>query len=54
MPGTDYYNIAVRISFGTNLIVHRDPNVSFMCLFYGFDDRESLGFPVGMKLQVLN
>ena len=24
-----------------------------MCIFYGYDDRESLGFPIGMKLQVI-
>lgn len=53
VPGANYYNAAVRVSPGTNLIVHRDSSVAFMCLFYGFDDRESLGFPIGMKLAEL-
>lgn len=54
VPGTDYYNIVGELEVGTSLILHRSDSVSFMCIFYGYDDRESLGFPIGMKLQVID
>lgn len=54
VPGSEYYNIAVDLQEGTSVILHHRAEVSFMCLFYGYDDRESLGFPIGMKLQVID
>lgn len=53
VPGTNWYNIVAELQDGTSLIVHRNKNVNFMCLFYGYDDRESLGFPIRMKLQTI-
>lgn len=53
VPGTNYFNIVGELRDGTSLILHRQDSVSFMCIFYGYDDRESLGFPIGMKLQVI-
>ena len=54
VPESNYYNIAVDLQEGTSLILHDRIDVSFMCIFYGYDDRESLGFPIGMKLQVID
>ena len=55
VPNSDYYNIVGDLEVGTSLILHEndDLNADFMCIFYGYDDRESLGFPIGMKLQVI-
>ena len=53
VPESDYFNIAVQLPEGTSIIIHDDVNVNFMCIFYGYDDRESLGFPIGMKLQTM-
>lgn len=51
VPGSDYYNIVAELEVGSSRIVHRRDEVNFMCIFYGYDDRESLGFPIRMRLQ---
>ena len=55
VPNSDYYNIVGELEVGTSLILHDSDDLSsdFMCIFYGYDDRESLGFPMGMKLQII-
>lgn len=53
IPDTDYYGIAVQIPHGSNLIVHDDRNAHFMCTFYGYDDKEAMGFAIGMELNII-
>ena len=53
VPNSENYCKAVKIEYGTNIILHQDQDVQFMCIFYGMDDRESLGFPIGMLLKDL-
>ncbi|XP_067942948.1 uncharacterized protein [Watersipora subatra] len=50
VPESNYFNIAFSVESGTNVIVHPTHTVQFMCIFYGSDDRESLGFPIGLRL----
>lgn len=60
VPNSDYYNTAAELNVGTSLILYENPaggdrtDTDFMTIFYGYDDRESLGFPIGMKLQVID
>lgn len=45
----DLVGAVVRIPHGTNIIRNRQGN-NFQCIVYGYDDRESYGFPAAMAL----
>lgn len=45
----DLVGSVIKIPHGTN-IIRNDKGDNFQCLIYGYDDRESYGFPAGMAL----
>ena len=45
----DLVGAVIRIPHGTN-IIRNNAGHNFQCLVYGYDDRESYGFPAAMAL----
>ena len=45
----DLMGAVIRIPHGTNIIRNNEGH-NFQCLVYGYDDRESYGFPAAMAL----
>lgn len=45
----DLIGAVIRIPHGTNIIRNSEGH-NFQCLVYGYDDRESYGFPAAMAL----
>lgn len=43
----------IKLQHGTTLIQNTE-GANFQCLIYGFDDRESYGFPAAMNFAVMN
>ena len=55
LPGGNRNNLVaavIVIPHGTHLINSSEGN--FQCLIYGFDDRETYGFPAAMNLKAIN
>ncbi|XP_013401799.1 IgGFc-binding protein [Lingula anatina] len=48
ISGTNFVGTWVNVSGGAHTVYH--PNATFMGLLYGTADRETYGFPVGMRL----
>lgn len=44
---------AVKLPFALHTLSHSDPSAVYMGLLYGVADRESYGFPIGLRLDDL-
>ena len=45
--------IFVKLPFALHTLTHNDPDAIYIGLLYGFADRESYGFPIGLKMDIL-
>ena len=43
----------VKLPFALHTLTHNDPDAIYIGLLYGFADRESYGFPIGLKMDIL-
>lgn len=44
----------VKLPFALHTLTHTDPEAVYMGLLYGQADRESYGFPIGLKMDILH
>lgn len=54
IPGTAYSGTSFEISNGVHTIQHEDPTITLSVIVYGNADKESYGFPAGMRLATIN
>jgi len=54
IPGGVYSAGHVRIDDGLYHLSHSNASVAYMGLLYGAGNRESYGFPIALKLDILN
>ena len=54
IPDTDYSGTSFEISTGVHTVQHEDPTVTLSVIVYGNADKESYGFPAGMRLANIN
>jgi len=54
IPDTPYSGTSFAISDGVHTLLHEDPTVTLSVLVYGNADKESYGFPAGMRSAKIN
>lgn len=54
IPGTIYSGTSFAVSDGVHSIQHEDPTITISVVVYGNANKESYGFPAGMRLADIN